>query len=170
MNLELLDSFNYSYPEENDGTLDSGSVALTCAFNRRGTLLAVGCNDGRIVIWDFLTRSVAKTYTNHVLSISSLSWSRDGRQILSSSTDFTVCLTDVMSGETKHQYRFPSVITRVQFHPRNKNVFLVCPMKHAPVVVTIPDEHRVLPTDGDVRPQGRCLLLMRLSLYQPLIN
>eukprot|EP00118_Oscarella_pearsei_P009523 m.55031 g.55031 ORF g.55031 m.55031 type:complete len:581 (+) comp34445_c0_seq1:66-1808(+) len=149
MNLELLDSFNYSYPEENDGTLDSGSVALTCAFNRRGTLLAVGCNDGRIVIWDFLTRSVAKTYTNHVLSISSLSWSRDGRQILSSSTDFTVCLTDVMSGETKHQYRFPSVITRVQFHPRNKNVFLVCPMKHAPVVVTIPDEHRVLPTDGD---------------------
>ena len=55
-----LESFGQNYPEENDGTLDCITMAITCQFNRYGTLLAVGCNDGRIVIWDFLTRGIAK--------------------------------------------------------------------------------------------------------------
>lgn len=54
------ESFGQNYPEENDGTLDCITMALTAQFNRFGTLLAVGCNDGRIVIWDFLTRGIAK--------------------------------------------------------------------------------------------------------------
>ena len=55
--LTLAESFGQNYPEENDGTLDCVTMALTAQFNRFGTLLAVGCNDGRIVVWDFLTRS-----------------------------------------------------------------------------------------------------------------
>ena len=58
--LYILESFGQNYPEENDGTLDCITMAITCQFNRYGTLLAVGCNDGRIVIWDFLTRGIAK--------------------------------------------------------------------------------------------------------------
>ena len=54
MNLELLRTFDASYPEHNDGVLDSGSEALITQFNRRGTMLAVGCNDGRIALWDFM--------------------------------------------------------------------------------------------------------------------
>ena len=50
MNLELLRTFDTSYPEHNDGVLDSGSEALITQFNRRGTMLAVGCNDGRIAL------------------------------------------------------------------------------------------------------------------------
>ena len=42
MNLELLRTFDASYPEHNDGVLDSGSEALITQFNRRGTMLAVG--------------------------------------------------------------------------------------------------------------------------------
>ena len=56
----ISESFGQNYPEENDGTLDCITMAITCQFNRHGTLLAVGCNDGRIVIWDFLTRGIAK--------------------------------------------------------------------------------------------------------------
>ena len=72
MNLELLEQFGQYYPEEFDGTLDCISLAVTCAFNRRGTCLAVGCNDGRIVIWDFLTRGIAKIISAHVHPVCSL--------------------------------------------------------------------------------------------------
>lgn len=34
--------------------------------------MAVGCNDGRIVIWDFLTRGIAKIITAHVHPVCSL--------------------------------------------------------------------------------------------------
>ena len=58
--------------QEYDGSLDSVSVAVTASFNRRGSLLAVGCNDGRIVIWDFLTRGIAKIISAHVHPVTSL--------------------------------------------------------------------------------------------------
>lgn len=58
--------------QEYDGALDSVSVALTASFNRRGSLLAVGCNDGRVVIWDFLTRGIAKIISAHVHPVTSV--------------------------------------------------------------------------------------------------
>lgn len=66
LNLALMDtSPKDNFPEEFDGTLDCNSLAVCCSFNRHGTLLAVGCNDGRIVIWDFLTRGIAKNIPGH---------------------------------------------------------------------------------------------------------
>lgn len=62
----------YVCRQEADGTLDCISMALTCTFNRWGTLLAVGCNDGRIVIWDFLTRGIAKIISAHIHPVCSL--------------------------------------------------------------------------------------------------
>ena len=62
----------FSFSKEFDGTLDSISAALTCAFNRTGSLLAVGCNDGRLVVWDFLTRGIAKVYSAHVHPVCSV--------------------------------------------------------------------------------------------------
>ncbi|XP_038214576.1 retinoblastoma-binding protein 5 homolog [Zerene cesonia] len=149
MNLELLESFGQNYPEEFDGTLDSISLAATCAFNRRGTLLAVGCNDGRIFIWDFLTRGIAKSISAHVYPVCSLSWSRNCKKLLSSSTDHNVCIWDVLSGECEQRYRFPTPIQRVQFDPRNDKRFLVCPMRHAALLVDTDGGHKILPIDDD---------------------
>lgn len=146
MNLELLESFGQNYPEESDGTLDTGSMAVTCAFNRHGTLLAVGCNDGRIVVWDFLTRGIAKVYNAHVHPVCSLSWMRNGRKLLSAATDNLVCIWDVLSGECLHTYRFPSPIMRVQFSPRKESHILICPLKHSPVLLLGTGEHKVIPS------------------------
>lgn len=77
----ISEYFGQNYPEEFDGTLDCMSFAVTCAFNKYGTLLAVGCNDGRIVIWDFLTRGIAKVLTAHAHPVCSLSWSRNGHWV-----------------------------------------------------------------------------------------
>ncbi|XP_076807840.1 retinoblastoma-binding protein 5-like [Clavelina lepadiformis] len=146
MNLELLESFGQNYPEQSDGTLDSGSMAVTCTFNRHGTLLAVGCTDGRIVVWDFLTRGIAKVYNAHAHPVCSLSWSRNGRQLLSAGTDNLVCIWDVLSGECLHTYRFSMPIMKVQYAPRSSTTALVCPLKPAPVLLRVGAEHLTLPT------------------------
>ena len=65
-------SIHFFFAQDFDGALDCISIAITCSFNRRGTLLAVGCNDGRIVIWDFLTRGIAKIISAHVHPVCSL--------------------------------------------------------------------------------------------------
>uniref|UniRef100_A0A2K5PQG6 Retinoblastoma-binding protein 5 n=1 Tax=Cebus imitator TaxID=2715852 RepID=A0A2K5PQG6_CEBIM len=135
---------------EADGTLDCISMALTCTFNRWGTLLAVGCNDGRIVIWDFLTRGIAKIISAHIHPVCSLCWSRDGHKLVSASTDNIVSQWDVLSGDCDQRFRFPSPILKVQYHPRDQNKVLVCPMKSAPVMLTLSDsKHVVLPVDDD---------------------
>lgn len=149
MNLELLESFGQNYPEEFDGSLDSISLALTCSFNKHGTLLAVGCNDGRIVIWDFLTRGIAKMISSHVHPICSISWSRNGHKLLSASTDNNVCIWDLLTGDCENKYRFPSPVLKVQYDPRNDGRFLVNPMKYAAVLVEIGGTHKCLPLDND---------------------
>ena len=146
MNLELLESFGQNYPEQSDGVLDTGSMAVTCTFNRHGTLLAVGCNDGRIVVWDFLTRGIAKVYNAHAHPVCSLGWSRNGRQLISAATDNLVCVWDVLSGECLHTYRFSMPIMKVQFCPRNADIALICPLKSAPVMLAVGKEHVALPT------------------------
>ncbi|XP_050497824.1 retinoblastoma-binding protein 5 homolog [Diabrotica virgifera virgifera] len=149
MNLELLESFGQNYPEEFDGTLDSLSIAVTCQFNKRGTLLAVGCNDGRIVIWDFLTRGIAKVIAAHVHPVCSISWSRNGHKVASASTDNNVCIWNILSGECEQKYKFPCPVLKVQFQPRNEERLLICPMKHPAVIVDINGVHKVLPIDED---------------------
>lgn len=166
----FVESFGQNYPEEFDGSLDCISLAVTCVFNKYGTLLAVGCNDGRIVIWDFLTRGIAKIISAHVHPVCSLSWSRNGHkvqikthvslklmcsielslQLLSGSTDNNVCIWDLLTGDCENKYRFPSPILKVQFDPRNDLRFLVCPMRYAAVVVEVGGSHRCLPLDNDV--------------------
>lgn len=71
-------------------------------------------------------------------------------QLLSASTDHNVCIWDVLTGECEQRYRFPTPILRVQFDPRNDRRFLVCPMRHAALLVDTDGEHKILPIDDDV--------------------
>ncbi|RUS26880.1 hypothetical protein BC938DRAFT_484001 [Jimgerdemannia flammicorona] len=71
MNLELLDPWEQEYPQIIEETLEDGYV-LTCKFNRKGTLLAAGCQDGRVVVWDFDTRGVARNLHGHVKQVTTV--------------------------------------------------------------------------------------------------
>ena len=46
--------------------------------------------------------------------VCSLSWSRSGRRVVSASTDNTVTLWDVLTGECDQKFRFPSPVLRVR--------------------------------------------------------
>ncbi|CAL8139951.1 unnamed protein product [Orchesella dallaii] len=150
MNLELLESFCQNYPEEPDGVLDCISVAVTAQYNKLGTLLAVGCNDGRVVVWDFMTRGIAKVITAHSHPVCSLSWSRNGHKILTASTDNTVTIVDVMTGDCENRFRFPSPVLKIQFHPRDPKMLLVCPLRHAALIVNIDGNHKAVPVEDDM--------------------
>ena len=114
--------------------------------------MAVGCNDGRIFIWDFLTRGIAKIINAHVHPVCSLSWSRDGYNLISASTDNTVSVWELTTSECIRKYRFPSPFLKVQYNPRNNNMFLVSPLKYPSLIVYNNGEYHELPLDDENDP------------------
>lgn len=64
LKITTLDPFENEFPEVIEDCLEDG-YACCCSPNRRGTLLAVGCLDGRVVIWDFDTRGIARVLKGH---------------------------------------------------------------------------------------------------------
>ncbi|OZJ03135.1 hypothetical protein BZG36_03866 [Bifiguratus adelaidae] len=160
MNLELLDPWEQEYPQIIEETIEDGYV-LNCRFNKRGTLLAGGCLDGRCVVWDYDTRGIARNLHGHIKPISSVSWSRNGRFLLSASKDWNCIVWDLIHGTELHRIKFDAPVLCAQFHPRNNYVFVVVLQSEAPVLVDVSDgkvQRYELPTsmkseegDGDVK-------------------
>ncbi|VDM35934.1 unnamed protein product [Hydatigera taeniaeformis] len=176
MNLELLEyfftrieAFHQNYPEAADGHLErikkdeSGGCAtfvVTIHFNRPGSLVAVGCNDGRIEIWDFVTRRIAKIIVAHSHPVCSISWSRNSRQLLSASTDNTVAIWNIVTGECERIFTFPCPVMKVQFNPRNSAEILVCPLRHPPVLIDVTTgKPIILKQEDEVRFCHWCIIL-----------
>jgi len=110
-------------------------IAVTSAFNRKGSLLAVGCNDGRVLVWDFDTMGVARVFTGHVQTVSAVSWSRNGRKLLSASTDWHCIVWDVVKSEKIASYKFEGPVMSANMHPRNDTQFIACPLMSSPIFV-----------------------------------
>ena len=95
--------------------------------------------------------------------------------MLSSATDWNVVLWDVVSREAELCLRFLSPVTKVQFNPRDKGAFLVCPMRHTPTLMRLEGEgmvHVPLSTDGEPETSmtgsdmGRVLGYLYLSMLK----
>jgi WD40 repeat protein len=48
-----------------------------------------------VLLWDFDTKTVARTLTGHAMTVNSVHWARNGRRLASASSDWTVILWDV---------------------------------------------------------------------------
>jgi COMPASS component SWD1 len=113
-------------------------------------MLAVGCSDGRLVIWDFLTRGIAKIICADWSPIYCISWSKKSDLIATSSTDNTVCIWNTSTGRCRTRIScIQSPIFKVQFHPRNSSYLLICPMKHPPVLIDNNGKHTIATIDDD---------------------
>lgn len=121
MNLALMDPFVLAqdFPDALTGKLRSGHA--TCLrFNRRGDFLGAGRVDGTIVIFDVETNGVAHKLNGHTRQIQSLSWSKDGRFILSSSQDWKCILWDLKDGRRLRTVKFEAPVYLAELHPNNK--------------------------------------------------
>lgn len=149
MNLQLLDPFDQDYPDCIESVL-SDCEAICTRFNRGGSLLAAGSQKGECYVWDFDTRGVARRLNGHVGKVSSISWSRNGRYLLTSSNDWTCIYWDLLSGHRQETVRFASPVLISQMHPRNNSQFVAVAYLEKPVLIDISSgvaERYILPTE-----------------------
>ncbi|GBG60962.1 hypothetical protein CBR_g18561 [Chara braunii] len=125
-------------PEVIEEYLENGFTRST-AFNRRGTLLAAGRQDGTIAIWNFDTRAVMKELSSESSSspIISVSWSKRGWKLLSASIDKRILLWDVLTGNVEASVEFDRMVLTARMHPSINNLCLVCFVYGAPLLVDI---------------------------------
>jgi COMPASS component SWD1 len=132
MNLALTVPSTVDYPERVEQSLEYGYATTSC-FNRKGNILAVGCNAGLMVLWDFQSRSVVKYMrqkapegddrpmpeqkTSKRNKITSVSMSRNSRYLCSSSATRLVNIWDILSGECFHIESFAESVTAACIDP-----------------------------------------------------
>ncbi len=80
------------------------------AFNPAGTLLATGCHDGRIRLFDVAKGNVVREIQAHVTmpqpsAVYCVAWSRDGKQILSGSYDRSLKLWNADDGKLIREFK-----------------------------------------------------------------
>ncbi|KAK6340284.1 chromatin binding protein [Orbilia blumenaviensis] len=138
MNLSLADPFSLSqdYPEVFSHSLHYGHSSCV-VFNRRGDLLASGRHDGTVVLFDVETGGLARIMRGHTRSVQSISWSHDGRYLLSSSLDCKCILWDLEDGSRKRIIRFEAAVYYAELHPFNHNLFAAAIHEDHPWLVDI---------------------------------
>ncbi|KAJ5961334.1 uncharacterized protein N7479_008484 [Penicillium vulpinum] len=157
MNLSLVDPFVLAqeYPDTLTEKLSSGHA--TClSFNHKGDYLASGRVDGTVVIFDIETNGVARKLQGHTRQIQSLSWSRDGRYLLTSSQDWKCILWDLKDGSRIRTVRFEAPVYIAELHPFNHLLFVASLFEDQPVLVDVSDTKpikRILPS-APLRPQA----------------
>jgi COMPASS component SWD1 len=129
MNLALLDlaEVQAPLPEVIEDKLVAPDEVVLCAFNRRGNLLAGGCSNGAVVIWDFDTHGIAQTLVSGAGGrVTSISWTRSSRRLLSSSADGALILWDVLHGEKTQRLDLGGEIGHAALHPRSRSLCVAC--------------------------------------------
>ena len=163
MNIPLLDPFESNqFPEVIEDILEDLSATIA-AFNRRGTLLAVGCTTGVVAVVDFVTRGIATYLAGHSRPLASLCWSRNGRRLLTCSSDRLLILWDVESGMIVRKNEFNAAVTFAQLHPTNRDLAFACVVGEDPALLDFAAEDAAV-AEGEVQ-EGR---VQRLPLASTL--
>jgi len=129
MNLTLIDPFQLhaELPEVIEDKLElKDQEIVVCAFSRRGNLLAGGCRGGSVVVWDFDTHGVARTFEGHAGCVTAVAWTRSSRRLFSAAADGGLVLWEVLSGERTHAVSLGVPIGLAALHPRKRDLCVAC--------------------------------------------
>jgi WD40 repeat protein len=67
-------------------------------FSPNGNLLVSGSSDSKIIVWNFETGDVIKTFSGHEKRVNSVAYSKNGKYIASGSDDKSVKLWNAETG------------------------------------------------------------------------
>ncbi|GAA5988995.1 hypothetical protein JCM5350_001744 [Sporobolomyces pararoseus] len=134
MNLELTSPFTTTFPENYESSLDV--AAQTARFNPSGLFaghyIAIGRQDGVVLVLDFETKNVVRWLEGHVKTVTVVCWSQNSRYLLTASRDWNVIIWDLSSaafstvtGERRNTIRFDAPVTSANLHPRNSKLCVV---------------------------------------------
>jgi WD40 repeat protein len=76
------------------------SYVTSMAFSPNGQLLATGCNDHLVRLWDVSTDRELRRFIGHSLEITSVAFSRDAQRLITASKDGTVRIWDLFTGRS----------------------------------------------------------------------
>lgn len=149
MNRALLNPFEASdLPKGIEAILEQ-EKATCMLFNRHGNILAVGTSTGRVVVWDFETRSIATTLvepTDAMISITCIAFPapHNGSTVL---VGYKHCETnlgkvanfgkvrvfDTLSASIMCEVQFQTPILQVAAHPKSPELAIVIPKNSHPL-------------------------------------
>jgi WD40 repeat protein len=97
-------------------------LVKSLAFSPDGVLLAAGCVDGSVVLWETTARRARATLCGHTAIVNGLAFSRDGRSLATAGHDGTLCVWDVATGRLCSSVRGASAIRSVAFSPDGRTI------------------------------------------------
>ncbi len=87
------------FQEHKCGVLALEHAPINCVNSQNLQLLAGGCADGTVRLWDIETGEAFRVLHGHIHQVWDVSWSPDGHKIASCSSDSTVRVWDIQTGE-----------------------------------------------------------------------
>eukprot|EP01084_Bolivina_argentea_P246737 412874_1 len=139
MNLKYAELTAHDYPKQLGERIKASKegTSACCTFNRRGTLLAIGCREGHINIWDFETRSISKQLCGHTGIVTSISWSRNGNKLLSSDWNGLLLLWDIITSNVLIKIEFENKpIEHSWLHGRSSKLAIIHLHETQPLIIT----------------------------------
>ncbi len=113
----LLANLCKHIPVPNKILTGNTSNVIPIAWSPDGTMLAGGCSDGAVYLWDKTTAKVINRIIGHTEHVNSIAWSPDGSMIASGSQDKTIRLWDSKTGNLSRIIEHKEYIHDVEFCP-----------------------------------------------------
>lgn len=102
------------------------SAATQACFSNSGDTVVIGYANGELALWQTNTGKFIKKLEGHFSSVSTIVFSKDGKKILSSSTDKSVILWDVASTLNLVQFDHSMDVSSAYFSLDEKFIYTSC--------------------------------------------
>jgi WD40 repeat protein len=120
-NWEWAYTYQLCHPEERSLRGPSGSIT-SVALSADGQLLATGCHDRTITVWDLTTAEQICSLRGHTGAVSRIVFSPDGRSLAVWSEDQTIKVWDVTTGRAIHTFRQAGSVRTLAFSPDGRRL------------------------------------------------